>query len=297
MKILLLGATGTIGSAVLSELLQHDHAVLALARSDISEQALRQTGAEVIRGDIVSPSHWSTHLCHVDAVVHVAATFCQDMGAIDRKLIDELVAQGNKLGRKIRFIYTGGVWLYGHTENQVVSENSPFNPISSFCWMIENSALITRAQCFDANIIHPGIVYDRDSGALSGFVPDKGQIEVWGSLETRWPVVHVNDLASTYRLILEKGCDGESYNVCGEQGVKVGDIADAYRKRFDLTTQPVVRPVEDVIAEHGDWALGATLDQLMSADKIKRELNWRAHHNDILSYINEPNSPFATSPS
>ena len=42
--------TGTIGSAVVAELLGNGHTALALARSDSSEQALKDAGAEVLRG-------------------------------------------------------------------------------------------------------------------------------------------------------------------------------------------------------------------------------------------------------
>ncbi len=46
MHIFVTGGTGTIGSAVVAELLANDHTVLALARSDISEQTLKHAGAE-----------------------------------------------------------------------------------------------------------------------------------------------------------------------------------------------------------------------------------------------------------
>src|SRR3984957_15120438 len=52
MRVVVTGGTGTIGSAVVAELLVHDHTVLALARSDSSEQTLEDAGAEGLRGGL-----------------------------------------------------------------------------------------------------------------------------------------------------------------------------------------------------------------------------------------------------
>src|ERR1700744_6115596 len=52
MHVFVTGGTGTIGSAVVAELLAHDHTVLALARSDRSEQTLKDAGAEGLRGGL-----------------------------------------------------------------------------------------------------------------------------------------------------------------------------------------------------------------------------------------------------
>ncbi|MDO6765412.1 NAD-dependent epimerase/dehydratase family protein [Agarivorans sp. 1_MG-2023] len=285
MKVLLLGATGTIGSAILTELLQHGCSVLALARSDYAAQTITAKGAEVLRGDLREPQLWSTAIHRVDAVIHAAATFCEDMVNIDLRVVNELIAQANIKGGITRFIYTGGVWLYGETGDIAATEQSPFKPISSFSWMIENSSLVLNAPSLHTNIIHPAVVYAKEAGVLSSFVPQNGQVEVWGSLDTRWPVVHTDDLASAYRLVLENGRSGMSYNVCGEQAVTVGDIAHSYIRKCRLPAEVLVRSVDEVVAENGAWALGPTLDQCMNADKIKRELGWTPTHQNILSEL------------
>ena len=285
MRILILGATGFIGTAVLTELLGHGYPVLALARSESAENRLLERGAEVIRGDLRAPPRWSRVVREVDAIVHTAATFTDDMGAIDRALVEEIVAQAELAGNTIRFLYTGGVWLYGQTGETVVSESSPLNPIPGFTWMVENSAILLQSPYFRTTIVHPGMVYARDGGALARFMPRKGKTEIWGSPDTRWPLVHVDDLATAYRLILEGGDAGESYNVAAEQGVRQGDIAAAVCRRFNLRSDPVVLPVEQLIAQYGDGALGPTLDQQMSSQKLIGELGWKPRHLDAAAEI------------
>ena len=292
MRVLLLGATGLIGRAILPELLRCGHSILALARSDTAQHLLMSKGVDVVEGDLRDPEKWAEAIHQVDAVIHVAATFTDDMGDVDRGLIKSLIARGNENQRSIRFIYTGGVWLYGETGSIVATEQTAFNPISSFAWMIENSALLLRADCFKVNVIHPAMVYDNEGGEFSRFTPRDGRIEIWGASTTRWPLVHAEDLAVAYRLVLESDGWGEAYNVCAEQGVRQQAIANVSAKRHRRPITFEVRSAQSLITEHGEWAQGPTLDQCMSSEKIIQMLGWKPIHSSALRAL-EDYSPIA----
>lgn len=285
MRTLLLGATGMIGSALLDELTTNRHSVLALARSHKAARQLAERGVEVLRGDLRDPGPWSRAIHNVDGIVHAACTFTDDMGGIDRRLIEALIAEGRKAGRVLRFVYTGGVWLYGETGDTVATEDSPFNPLPAFSWMIANGNAVLDAPCFHSNIVHPAVVYDRDGGTVSRFLSDAkngGPIEVWGSLDTRWPLVHREDLARAYRLVLEQGAAGHSYNVAAQEGVPVRRIVAVIAKRFGVASDPLVRSIADMVAEQGAWAMGPALDQQMSAHKLSTTLGWQPQRTDAL---------------
>lgn len=49
MRVLLLGATGTIGRAVLHALIARGHEVVALARSETSAEKIARLGATIVR--------------------------------------------------------------------------------------------------------------------------------------------------------------------------------------------------------------------------------------------------------
>jgi nucleoside-diphosphate-sugar epimerase len=288
MRTLVLGGTGSIGGAVTSELSRHGHEVVALARSDAAEAKLLAMGVDVIRGDIRRPKEWSPIVQKVDAVIHVAATFTDDMGEVDRELVDAMLREADHAPGGIRFLYTGGCWLYGETGDNIADEATQFDPIPAFAWMIDNGLRVLGARKLDAMIIHPAMVYHRDGGVLTELISSaqkNGRVEVWGGLHKRWPVVHRDDLAIAYRLILENGRPSESYCVAAEKGVRVGLIAVALGRRFGLVGEPLVRGREEVVSEHGEWAVGPTLDQQMSGDKITRSLGWVPAHKDILSEI------------
>ena len=288
MRVFVLGATGRVGSAITDELLSHDYSVLALARSDEAERSLNGKGVEVVLGELRDPTPWQAVIHDVDAIIHVAATFGDDMGDVDRRVVRALIDEGEKAIKSIRFIFTGGCWLYGGTGDAVATEKSPFNPMLCFAWMVENGKAIMAADCFDSIIIHPAMVYSRDGGVVSRFIESTrkaGRVEVWGSLNIRWPVVHQKDLAVAYRLALEHGKAGEHYNVAAQEGVVVADIVDAIGQRFGVTAEPFVRDVSDVVAEHGDWAAGPALDQQMSGDWAAQELGWHPTVTDMISAI------------
>ncbi len=288
MRIFLLGGTGSIGTSITRELLNHHHEVVALARSDASEAKLRLSGAEVVRGDLRGPVPWCGQAVEADVIVHVAATFTEDMGAVDRAVIEAMIAAAKAQGCRPKLIYTGGCWLYGETGDWVALEGDELHPIPAFGWMKDNHQLALSSGVLETVLIHPAMVYDRDGGVLTRFFDSHrqtGQIEVWGRLETRWPVVHRDDLATAYRLAAELGAAGEIYNVAAETGVTVSSIVSALQVRLGSAKAPRVRARQDVVAEHGDWAVGPTLDQQMSGEKIRDGLGWSPVHHDILRVI------------
>lgn len=288
MRVLLLGGTGSIGSAVLGQLRARGHAVLALARSSNSERLLREQNVEVLRGDLRSPHAWSGVIQDVEAIVQAAVTFTEDMGTVDRNFVEAMIGAAEKSGCQPRFIYTGGCWVYGETGDEIADENRAFNPIPAFAWMVENAQILMRAGCFSTSVVHPAMVYDREGGVFSRFLSKAergGPIEIWGSPEARWPLVHRDDLARAYCLVLEQGLNGEHYNVAAEESVPVGKIVSAIASRFRLSSSPIVRSRDEVVAEQGDWAVGPTLDQGMSSRKIRRELGWSPEHCDACSEI------------
>jgi len=72
MHVFVTGGTGTIGSAVVAELVGNGHTVLALARSDGSALAVEGAGAEVLRGGVADLDVLRAGAAQSDGVISLA---------------------------------------------------------------------------------------------------------------------------------------------------------------------------------------------------------------------------------
>lgn len=284
MRVFVLGGTGSIGSAVVRELVRRGHDVLALARSDISAAKLGEAGATPIAGDIAAPKPWTERLPLVDAVIHAACDFGSAMGAIDRRLLDLLLPGLAARAKRPRFIYTGGCWLFGATGDDIATEATPFCPLPAFAWMVPGLRRILTAPEVDGIVIHPAMVYAGGGGVFQRFARDaveRDAVRVVANERVRWPLVHSEDLAMLYGLALEGAPSRSSYLGAALEGLAVGRVARAFAKRFGTRRlEPQIISPDAIAAELGDWARGYALDQRLSGAKARRELGWKPEHLD-----------------
>jgi nucleoside-diphosphate-sugar epimerase len=284
MRILLLGGTGTIGAPLVRELLRSGHQVTALARSADSARQVAAAGAVALAGDISAPEYWIDSLLSVDAVIHAAAAFSPEDEAIERRLLQALLPALGAARRDMRFIYTGGCWLFGPSGQTVTTENSPFVPLAAFAYMVQHAQLVFDTPGIHPIVIHPAMVYQPAGGVFRRFHADAlagHKVRVVGSESVHWPLVHSHDLAVLYRLALERSDPRESYLGAAIEGTTVGRIARAFAKRFRTSdSEPEVISADTIAAELGEWARGYALDQRHSGDKARRRLGWHPGHLD-----------------
>lgn len=277
-RVFVLGATGSIGTGVTRELIANGYQVTALSRSTISDEKLEVLGAEPLRGDLRNPEMWCRAVRGCEAVIQVAATFTDDMGDVDTNVLSAIEGALSGVPRRPRMVYTGGCWLYGATGDEIADEDRPFNPIPPFAWMVRNARKLLASSRFCTAVIHPAMVYYREGGVFKRYLEaaKAGKpIEIWGSSETRWPLIHRDDLASAYRLLVEMPEMEGHFNASAEAGVRVGEVASAISAHFGCERGFKILPLDVVVAEHGNWAEGPTLDQQMSSDRLRAKLNWR----------------------
>ncbi|HET8727103.1 MAG TPA: NAD-dependent epimerase/dehydratase family protein, partial [Alphaproteobacteria bacterium] len=240
-------------------------------------------GAIPVHGDLRQPARWIDAVEGVDAVIHAAATFTDDMGAVDHALMDRLLP---RMPAGSALVYTGGCWLYGETGDRVADEETPFDPLPAFAWMVEPIRRVLSATGIRGIVVHPAMVFEQGGGVFTRFAEEarhRGRIGIVGGEAVRWPLVHKEDLADLYLRALERGMAGTAYNGAAIDGLPVGRIARAIAKRLGAIDEPEVRSADEIAAELGDWARGYALDQRMSGDRARRDLGWSPTRTDPLA--------------
>jgi len=288
MKVFVLGGTGSIGAAVVQALLERGHEVFALGRTAEACDALKSAGATSIPGDLTDPATWIGACDHVDGVIHAAMVWNDQSGRIDRQVVHAVLRRLQADSNEKAFIYTGGCWLYGETGDAVATEESERKPLNSFDSSIPTIEKVLTAERVRGMVIHPAMVYEHNGGVFEHIFDDAenlGYVRIVGGEQVRWPLVHRDDLAQAYALMLEKGERGDEYNVATNHGVAIGKLTRVIARRLGIHTDPVICDVPTAMQEIGSWAEGYALDQQMSGDKARQRLGWTPQYEDVFAEI------------
>jgi len=289
MRVLVTGASGFVGSAIVKELLANGHQVLGLVRSEKAVEQLTTGGAEVLLGDVNDPEIIRQGANSCDAVIHTA--FNHDFSQFkanceaDRKVIetfgDVLAGSGKPL------VVTSGVGLlnYGRliTEDDVPPGSDVIPRAAS-----EEAAKATAAKGVNAYIVRlpPSVHGQGDHGfvpVVIGMAREKGESAYVGEGNNQWPAVNRKDAASLYRLIVEKQPEQKVFHAVAETGVPFKEIAGTIGKGLNL---PVVSKTGDAIAAHFGWfAHFATIGCPSSSNKTRKALGWEPNGPGLLADI------------
>jgi uncharacterized protein YbjT (DUF2867 family) len=125
MKVALTGATGFIGSHVLTELREHGHEVIALVREgDAQADAVAETSATPVAVDLYDRPAVVDLLRDADGAIHTASPGDETSGDLDAAVVDAAIEAFAGTGKP--YVHISGTWVYG--DNTAISEESPHKP-------------------------------------------------------------------------------------------------------------------------------------------------------------------------
>ncbi|HBR6988949.1 TPA: SDR family oxidoreductase [Klebsiella aerogenes] len=194
MRVFLTGASGFIGSRILTELLTAGHQVTGLARSENSAQVLKKAGADVHRGTLEGSDR---------PFIITSGTGIGDDG--DTALAREDQFKPDNMNPRVASEIEG---------NALLAEGV-------------NVRVVRLPQVHDTT--RQGLI----TGYIQNAV-EKGAVACIGEGDNRWSAAHVSDVARLYRLVLEHGENGKRYHGVAEEGVSLRQIAEVVAGKLRL---------------------------------------------------------------
>lgn len=274
MRVLLIGASGYVGSAVAERLTAEGHEVVALARPGSTRPAVP---FERRFGDLKVPASLTAAVTDdIDGVVHIGTPTGDER--MDAAAVTALTAAMHGTIRP--FVYTSGVWVLGATGEQSADEQAPTNaiPIVGYRPTIEEQVLALTDNGIRATVLRPGIVHGRGGGIpalLVEWARKAGTPRIVGDLDVHWPMVHIEDLADLYVRVLTQAPARTIWHGVAEPAVAIRDLVAEAGRVAGVSGDVQVWPVEDAAQDLGkQFAEALALNQSVSAENARTRLEW-----------------------
>ncbi len=300
MRVLVTGGTGHSGSHIIPELIAAGHEVTGLARSDASAAALSALGATIRRGDLQDLDGLKEAAADSDGVVHVAHR--QDllptggMDAVAAAEIPVMLAYGEALaGTGKPLVAAGSVGSAGQLGRPATEEDPALFVDDEHRGtlrvrnVVETTVIGLAEQGVRSSVVRIANIAHGTSDR-AGFLPmlialakQNGFAGYPGDGTNLWNAVHTRDLASLFRLALEKGEAGRYWHAVEDEGIPFRDIAEAIGSRLDL---PVVSiPMDELIvpAHYGFLTNIVTKSYPVSNNITRRDLGWEPTQPSLLA--------------
>jgi nucleoside-diphosphate-sugar epimerase len=296
MRVFLTGATGFIGSAIVTELTNAGHQVLGLTRSDAGAQSLIAAGADVHRGNLEDPDTLRSGAAQADGVIHCAfdhSAFGSDFSKFvevceqDKRAIEAL---GDALrGSDRPLVITSGTGMGIAAPGQPATEdhfdaNHPTPRKAS-----EVAAATVADRGVNVSVVRLPQVHNTVKQGLITYAVqvarEKGASAYIGEGRNRWAAAHVRDVARLYRLALEKRETGSRYHAVAEEGVAMREIAEVIGQGLKV---PVVSIAQDKAQAHFGWlAIFAGFDMPASSAQTRQRLGWNPTGPGLITDLEE----------
>lgn len=263
-SVLVLGATGFIGRALVKRLHHDGLSVRVLVRRSLTKsELLALQGVEIVQGDFTDTRVVEAALNGIQHVYHLArgsGRSWDDYLRFDVEPTRRLAALCAQRG--IVLFYTSSIAIYdGGRAGEVISESTPACSasmrINAYARAkLTNENLLAqqhRDQKLNVVVFRPGIVIGEGGNPYHpgvGAWPSSALCRLWGGGHQSLPFVLVEDCVDAMvRALRTPGLAGESFNLVGEPCLSGNDYLDALELTAGTRIQRVAMPAWRLFAQ------------------------------------------------
>jgi len=241
MRVLVTGAAGFLGQAVVAALLDRGHDVRTVLRPSTQPESLAwYDKVEVFRADLRSHPDLPSAFDGIDSLVHLAATMSGGESAMFSGTVTSterlLTAMARTPTR--RLVLASSYAVYGWSRvHGVLDEDSPLEPrlysrdgyTVSKTWQERVSRRLSREQGWDLTVLRPGFVWGRGGEWVYGLGIRAGPVLAVVAPHSRLPLTHVRNCADCFAAVVDDDRSfGETYNVVDGHRLSTWEYAGRY---------------------------------------------------------------------
>jgi nucleoside-diphosphate-sugar epimerase len=279
MKVALTGATGFIGSHIVTELQEHGHEVIALVRDDAQADRVTAVGAAPAVVDLYDRPAVASVLSSADGAVHTASPGDATSAKLDAAVVDAATDAFAGTGKP--YLHISGAWIYG--DNRAITEESPIRAPALVAWKEPIERRVLDAAGMRGVVVVSSTAYGDGGGGTARILlgsprDDADNLIMLGTGQQHWSTVHVADLADFFRRALEDESARGRYVIGNGSNPTVAELTEAAAVAVGAAGA-VPGSDEEARARLGDnFAAVLLLDQGTDAAKARAELGWHPSH-------------------
>jgi uncharacterized protein (TIGR01777 family) len=219
-KIIITGATGSIGRNLVKKLSEQEDEITVFTRNPADTKKKLPSVSKIIKWDYNKLDDWKHNLNGVEVVVHLAgANLAAKRWNEDYKKLayDSRILSTKKLVEAIKsveqkpnaFICSSAVGYYGDRGDDILSEDEPpaNNYLANLCADWEKEAESVETLGVRRVSVRTGLVLSKNEGLLKQLLPSfkffmGGYL---GSGKQWFPWIHIDDIVGIYLHAIENG--------------------------------------------------------------------------------------------
>ena len=283
MKVALTGATGFIGSHVLTDLYKHGHEVTALVRNDDQADIVAARGATPAVVNLYDQPAVVSLFRDTDGAIHTASPGDATSANFDSAVVDAAIDAYTRTGKP--YIEISGQCVYG--ANTAITEESPFQAPALVAWKEPIERRVLAVNDMRGVVVVSGVAYGDSGGGIPGLLlgsprDDQGNLIMLGTGQQHWSTVHVADIADFFRRVLEQDAARGYYVIGDGLNPTVAELTMAAAVAAGAAGA-VPGSDEEARQRLGDYfAEVLLLDQGTTAAKARTELDWSPSHPGLI---------------